>query len=74
VEDIRLSTDYEHSVLAKTVNNIKKLGKSLLEINKEVRWNGETKRYACSLKLLTGIAGIGLVVAMTIKSELGDIL
>lgn len=74
LENIRLSTDYGHYVLTNTLNTVKQLRKSLLEINKELRRIGKTERYASSLKLLTSIPGIGLIVAMTIISELEDIM
>lgn len=74
LESIRLNTDYGHSVLANTLNTVNQLRKSLLDVNKELRRIGKTEQYACILKYLTSIPGIGLIVAMTIISELEDIM
>lgn len=74
LESIRLSTDYGHSVLTNTLNTVNQLRKSLLEVNRELRKIGKTGQYASTLKYLISIPGIGLIVAMTIISELEDIM
>ena len=74
LESIRLNTDYGHSVLTNTLNTVNQLRKSLLDVNKELRRIGRTEPYASTLKYLTSIPGIGLIVAMTIISELEDIM
>ena len=74
LEGIRLSTDYGHSVILRTLDTVTQLRKSLLDINKELRRIAKTEEYATAIKYLTSIPGIGLIVAMTIISELENIL
>lgn len=74
LEGIRLSTDYGHSVILRTLETITQLRKSLLDINKELRRIAKKEEHATTIKYLNSIPGIGLIVAMTIISELEDIL
>lgn len=74
LESIRLSTDYGHSVIKGTLDTVIQLRKSLLGINKEMRRIAKTERYSTTIKYLISIPGIGLTVAMTIISELENIL
>jgi transposase len=74
LKNVRLSTNYGHHMLINTINTVTQLRNSLLDVNKELRIIGKTEQYANTLKLLTSIPGIGLIVAMTIISELENIM
>ena len=74
LEGIRLSTDYGHSVISDTLSTVNQLRQTLLKINRELKRIAKTEQYATTIKYLTSIPGIGLIVAMTIISELEDIL
>lgn len=49
------------------------LRKQLLALNKSVRQMSKSSRYQRSCELLMGIPGIGIISAMTLLTELGDI-
>lgn len=74
LEGLRLTTDYGHSVIVSTLKTVTLLRKSLLDSNKELRAIAKKEQYAASMKYLTSIPGIGLIVAMTIISELENIM
>lgn len=73
LEGIRLSTDFGHSVISDTFTIVNQLRGTLLKVNRELKRIAKTEHYATTVKYLTSIPGIGLIVAMTLISELEDI-
>ena len=67
----------EHDSLKQTLNNYIRLGelqrKELLLINRQVRDLSQTNTYQNNFNLLISIPGIGLMTAMTILVQIGDI-
>ncbi len=67
----------EEEGLKRTLDNYLQIGeiqrKELLTINRQIRKLSRTKDYRNNCRLLLGIPGIGLITAMTILVELGDI-
>ena len=74
LEGIRLSTDYGHSVISDTLSTVNQLRSTLLKVNRELKRIAKMEQYAATIKYLTSIPGIGLIVAMTLISELEDII
>lgn len=70
LKTIRLTTDFGHTVLLNTLATIEQLRLTLLSVNRELRKIAKNEAYAHQIKLLISIPGIGLIVAMTILSEL----
>ncbi len=67
----------EHESLKQTLDNYIRLGemqrKELLLINRQVRDLSQTNAYQKNFNLLISIPGIGLMVAMTLLVQIGDI-
>lgn len=55
------------------LSQIHHLRSELLKINRQIRDLSKTQRYQSSVELLRSIPGIGLIVSMTILTELEDI-
>lgn len=70
IKGIELSTPYGTIVLQDLLENNLMLRKRLLNVTKEIRKAANTDKYIKTYGLLCGIPGIGLIVAMTIISEL----
>lgn len=70
---IRLSTDYGHTVITSTLDTVNHLRSSLLKINKQLREIAKNEAYAQRINYLRSIPGVGLVVSMTLLSELEGI-
>jgi len=73
LETIRLTTDFGHIILSSTLDTVNHLRSNLLKINNELKEIAKSKVYSDTLRYLTSIPGIGLIVAMTIISELENI-
>lgn len=73
IGEIRLNTEYGHTVLTSTLETVHHLRKILLKVNKELRIIAKSTKYHQKIKQLTSIPGIGLIVSMTLLSELEDI-
>jgi len=73
LDAVRLTTEFGHTVLSSTLETVHHLRKILLKVNKELRTIAKNDEYAKKLKHLTSIPGVGLIVSMTILSELEDI-
>lgn len=67
---IRLTTEFGHKVLLNTLETVEQLRSTLLNVNRELRKLAKNEPYIHQIKLLVSIPGIGLIVAMTILSEL----
>jgi transposase len=72
-----LDISFEHQTaktsLALMVEEYKQIRKLVIESTKAIRTLANTEAYAPSVKLLRSIPGIGLINAMVILTELGDI-
>lgn len=55
------------------VEDIVYFRKRLLEVNKQIRQLSNNERYAFMYGILTSVPGIGLITAMTILTEIGNI-
>ena len=71
--EVRLSTDHGHLMLGSIVGTVTHLRKELLAVNRQLRSISTSSCYQGQVGLLRSIPGIGLVVSMTLVSELGDI-
>jgi len=69
--------EVEEESLKLTLDNYLRIGeiqrKELLTINRQIRKLSKTEDYQNNCRLLLGIPGIGLMTAMTLLVELGDI-
>jgi transposase len=74
LKTIKLTTDYGHVELNNILENVNYLRLTLLSINRKLREIAKRDEYKQQIKYLTSIPGIGLIVAMTIISELESIL
>lgn len=54
-------------------DDVEMLRKRLYTVNKEIRLLSKTPKYANSYKILTSTPGIGLITAMTLLTEIGDV-
>jgi len=70
LKTIRLTTDFGHTVILNTLETVEQLRLTLLSVNKELRKIAKNEPYVHQIKLLVSIPGVGLIVAMTILSEL----
>lgn len=55
------------------IDDVLLLRKRLLETNKRLRVLSQSENYATTYKLITSTPGIGLITAMTLITEIGDI-
>jgi len=74
LKTIKLSTDYGHIVLLKTLETVNQLRVTLLQMNRELRTISGQEQYKTQIKHLTSIPGIGIISAMTILAELETML
>lgn len=70
---VRLSTDHGHLMLRSILGTVNHLRKELLIVNRQLRLISTNSCYQNQIGLLRSIPGIGLVVSMTLVTELGDI-
>ena len=73
LRDVRLSTDFGHTIILNILDTVTLLRLKLLEVQKELRRIAKQEEYSQQVKWLTGIPGIGLISAMTLLSELESI-
>ena len=73
LEEVRLTTNYGHSVISDTLSTVKQLRGTLLKVDRELRQIAKNEQYADTIRYLTSIPGIGLITAITLISELEDI-
>ena len=71
LKEVRLTTDHGHLMLNSIVGTVNHLRKELLTVNRQLRVISADSRYQDKIGLLRSIPGIGLVVSMTLVSELG---
>lgn len=73
LETVQHSTLFGDMVLQGTLETIKHLRGELLKINRQLRTIENNGHYAFKIKLLRTVPGIGLIVAVTLLSELETI-
>lgn len=71
--EIELDTEYASSVLVKMVETVEHLRTKLVEINREIRKLEKTTTFSREISLLRTVPGIGLIMAITILTELNPI-
>ena len=74
LETVRLSTCYGDMVLQGILETVKHLRGELLKINRQLRGLEKESGYSFKIKLLRSVPGVGLIVAVTLLSELDTIL
>lgn len=74
LETVGQSTTYGDMVLQGTLGTVKHLRGELLKVNRELRKLEKEDRYSAQISLLRSIPGIGLIVAVTLLSELETVL
>ena len=72
--NIRLSTNFGHTVILNTLDTVNLLRTKLLELQRELRKIAKQEKYIEQIKWLTSIPGIGIISAMTLLSELESII
>lgn len=70
---LRLTTSYGHTVLLSTLETVEHLRSTLLKITGQLRKIAKSDTYKQKVKSLNSIPGIGLIVSLTLISELEDI-
>lgn len=73
LRQIELSTEYGKMVLAGTIDFAEFLRKELLKVDRQFRRLEKDSEYSKPIRLLRRIPGIGLIVAITFLSEIGNI-
>lgn len=73
LEEIRLTEETGTESLQSLIRNLLFLRSELLTILKKIRKLSQTDRYKTACEKLIKIPGIGLIAAMTILTEIGDI-
>jgi len=71
---VKMSTPWGDTVLQNTLETIEGLRGRLLEINRQLRSIYKDSPYSRILKLLQSIPGVGLIMAVTILSELENLV
>ena len=67
-------TDFSNTVtMSLLIEDVLLLGKRLFETNKQLRILSISRDYAATYTILTSTPGIGLITAMTMITEIGDI-
>lgn len=74
LKGIELSTMEGKMVLHDTLDTAEFLRKKLLKVNKHLRQIGKEGEFAVRLRLMQSIPGIGLITAITLLTEMEDIL
>lgn len=70
LETVRLSTSFGHMVLHSIQETVQHLRMTLLKVNKELRSIAKGDEFSQKIKNLTSIPGVGLIVSMTVLTEL----
>lgn len=74
LETAQQSNSYGDMVLQGTLETVKHLRAELLKVNRKLRGLEKEGEYSFKIKLLRSIPGIGLIVAVTLLSELETIV
>ena len=73
LKSLRFQTEYSRETLGSIINTVEHLRKELLAVNRILRKLEKEGDYSETILLLRTIPGIGLIMAMTIITELEDI-
>lgn len=71
---IKMSTPYGNMVLQETLDTTKHLRDKLLKINRALNDISKSSEYSSKLRLIRSVPGVGLVMAITLLSELENIM
>jgi transposase len=71
---VQFETEYGNSTLMSIISHVEFLRGKLLEANRTLRTLSKEGKYADDIKLLRSVPGIGLIVALTILTELDHIV
>ena len=74
LKTIEMSTPYGKTVLQETLYTTEHLRGQLLKISRQLRNIYKDSEYSTKLRILRSIPGVGLIMAITLLSELEDIL
>lgn len=74
IKTIEMTTSYGNIVLQETLDTVDHLRKKLLKINQELRNINKDSEYSATLKLMQSVPGIGLIMSITLLSELENFL
>jgi len=73
LKELEVTDSSNKITLSLLIEDVLLLRKRLFETNKQLRFLSTTERYEATYKLLTSTPGIGLITAMTMITEIGDI-
>ena len=73
LKGLELKTAYAESTLNSMIETVEHLRTKLLEINRQLRKLEKAGDYSDTIVLLRSVPGVGLIMAMTIITELEDI-
>jgi len=74
LKTLELSTPYGKMVLEETLDTSEFLRKKLLKVNRELRKVSRESVFSKKLRLLQSIPGIAMIMAMTLLTEIEDIM
>lgn len=73
LETIKLTTEFSHIVLRNLLETTLQLREKLLKVTRKLREISRSENYSKKINVLRSIPGIGLIMSMTIITELFDI-
>ena len=73
LKGLELKTEYAASTLNSMIETVEHLRVKLLEINKQLHILEKEGEYSDTIVLLRSVPGVGLIMAMTIITEIEDI-
>jgi transposase len=71
---IEMTTPYGNTVLEETLDTTKHLRDKLLKVNRILKSISKSSEYSSKLKLIRSVPGVGLVMSITLLSELENIM
>jgi transposase len=72
LKTIEMTTPYGDMVLQETLDTTEFLRKKLLKVTRSLRLLNKNREYSNLLRLLQSVPGVGLIMAVTLLSELGN--
>lgn len=73
LKTIEMTTPYGDMVLQETLDTTVFLRKKLLKVTRSLRLLNKNNEYSDQLRLLQSVPGVGLIMAVTLLSELGNL-
>jgi transposase len=74
LKTIKMTTPYGNMVLQETLDTTEHLRNKLLKVNRELKAINKDSEHTSKLKLIQSVPGVGLIVSITLLSELEDIM